>query len=122
MRSVSQAWRIERGDGTRRRSAKNVDCDTSRTRQADWIECDSATITPTASTRFWGHRLLQQLDRALRSGEVGLELGDPLAGSDELLVVGAVHAIAAAGIDQVLVPPVVNRLTGDTQIGCDLSY
>ena len=69
------------------------------------------------STRLWGHRLLQQLDRPPGRSEVGLELGDPFTRCDEFDVVGARDAFTAAGVDQMLVAPVVDRLAGDAEIG-----
>lgn len=69
---------------------------------------------------FWGHHLVQQFVRPSHRCELGFELGDAAPGSEQLRFVGACRARPPAGVNQVLDPPVVDRLLGHRQTGSDI--
>jgi hypothetical protein len=72
-----------------------------------------------ASNRLLGHHPCQQLSRAAVDRQLGLQLGDPFAGGDQLGPIGTIQARRLTGVNQMLPAPQVDRLLADLQIGGD---
>ena len=95
--SVSQAWRIARGEGSEGVEpglghAENSTGDLDRV-------CSLSHLRDGAEPSFWGHRHLQRLVRSLGRGELGLELCDRAAGGLKLGELGAPQARALTAAD-----------------------
>jgi len=69
---------------------------------------------------FWGHRLLQQLATPLRRRELRLESGDPVTSGHQLGELFAPQPGPLSAVDQVLGPPVVDRLAAHAEIAGDV--
>jgi hypothetical protein len=67
-----------------------------------------------------GAGVLEQLRGAAVDRDLGLKLGDPPTGGDELGVVGTGRAGQLTGVDQLLTPPGVDGLVADVEISGDL--
>jgi hypothetical protein len=75
----------------------------------------SAAITATAWNRLLGHHLSDQLHRPAHRLQLGLQLGDPPLGRDQLALLGAGQARFQAAVDAVLAAPGVDRLVADAK-------
>lgn len=68
-----------------------------------------------ASNRLWGRHLTQQLGGAPVDGQLGLQLGDALAGRGQFGQVAAGRARQLPRIDEVLATPDIDRLVADAE-------
>jgi hypothetical protein len=68
----------------------------------------------------WGHHPVQQLQRPLGGGELGLQRGDLAVRCSEFALLGRRQARLDTAVDSILAPPVVDRLVTDVQVSSDV--
>ena len=116
MRSVSIECLIERSDAARFLLSHKPASDTANTRHANWTGRPSAASTSTAVCLLWAGLLLQQVNRASRDLQLGLELSDPLLRSRQLTLLRRCQTRLDAAVEAVLASPVTDRLVADVEI------